>query len=125
MITIVKPELCQVLLSLNHFGSCHREGHLNLAVRCFGYDKTTINKQIAIDSRPMKLNITEPNFTKFIPCFITGYRDAIEERDAGFSSVLDHLFHLIFLVDSYHAHDLKNFQPITGLIGYVGSTPII
>ena len=53
MVTIGKPELCQVVSSLNCFGACPREGHLDLAVRCFGYVKTAINKKIDIDSRPM------------------------------------------------------------------------
>ena len=31
----------------------------------------------------------------------------------------------IFLVDSDHTHDIKTRQSITGLIGYVGSNPVI
>ena len=51
MVTIGKSELCQVVSSSKYFGSCPREGHLDLAVRCFGYVKTTQDKQIVIDSR--------------------------------------------------------------------------
>ena len=50
MVTIGKPKLCQVVSSLDCFGTCPREGHLYLAVRAFGYVKTTLNKQIPIDS---------------------------------------------------------------------------
>ena len=35
MVTIGKPELCQLVSSLNRFGACLRQGHLYLAVRSF------------------------------------------------------------------------------------------
>ena len=35
MVTIGKPELCQAVISLNRFGACSREGHLDLTLRCF------------------------------------------------------------------------------------------
>ena len=80
MVIISKPELCQV--SLNCFGSCSYEGHLDLMVRCFGYITTTISKKITIDSRPMKFNRTAPNFTKLNPDFINDYPDVKEDIDA-------------------------------------------
>ena len=78
MVTIGKPELFYAVLSLNCFGACPRESHLDLAVRCFGYVKTTISKQIAIDSRPMKFDRTASNFQKLIHDFVKDYPDAIE-----------------------------------------------
>ena len=30
-----------------------------------------------------------------------------------------------FLVDSNHAHDRKTRRPITGIVGFVGSTPML
>ena len=57
MVTISKPELCHAISSLNRFGECSREG----PVRCFGYAKTTINKQTAIASRPMQFDRTAQN----------------------------------------------------------------
>ena len=53
MVIIGKPELCPCVSSLNRFVANPREGHLDLAVCAFGYIKTTLTKQIAIDSRPM------------------------------------------------------------------------
>ena len=39
----------------------------------------------------------------------------------SFEQVLQHTF----LVDSDHSHDLETHKSITGLIGYVGSTPTV
>ena len=79
MVTIGRPELYQLVTSLNRFGACPREGHLDLAVRAFGYVKTTLNNQIAIESRPMNFNRSSPKFEKLIPDFIKDYPSAKEE----------------------------------------------
>ena len=86
MVTISNPELFQAVSSLNRFGACPCEGHLDLAVKCFSYVKTTINKKITIDSRPMQFDRTAPNFKKLIPDFIKDYPDAIEDMDPSFPS---------------------------------------
>ena len=116
MVNIGKPELCQKVSSLNRFGACSREVHLDLAVRWFGYIKTTINRKIAIDSMPIQFNRTTPNFQKLIPDFIKDYLDTIEEMDPSFPSVFGPLLQTIFLIDADHAHDLKTRESITGLI---------
>ena len=76
MVTISLSDICQLITSLNRFGACPREGHLDLAVRTFGYVKTTLNKQIDIDSRPMNFNRSSPNFEKLKSDFIKDYLDA-------------------------------------------------
>ena len=70
MVTIGKPELFQITSSLNYFGACPCEGHLDLAVRCFGYAKTTIHKKIDMNSISMQVNRTTPNITKLVPGYI-------------------------------------------------------
>ena len=40
-VTICRPELFQLVASLDHFCACPREGQLDLAMRNFGYIKTT------------------------------------------------------------------------------------
>ena len=44
MVTIGKPELCQVVSSLRRFGEIPREGHLDPTACCFRYVKTTHDK---------------------------------------------------------------------------------
>ena len=84
LVILGRPELCQLVSSLNQFGACPMEGHLDLAVRSFGYVKTTINVHIAIDSRLMEVAHAHPNFKMIIPDFIRDYPDAKEELDPGF-----------------------------------------
>ena len=125
MVTIGKPELCQLVSCLNRFGACPREAHLDLAVRSFGYIKTTLHKQIAIDSRPMDFNRAQPDFEKLRPDFLKDYPDAKEEMDPGFPKSFGPVLQTTILVDSDHAHDLKTRRSLTGLTGFVGSTPVI
>ena len=53
LVTICRPDLCNVVASLNRFGACPRETHLDLAVRTFGYLKQVPDPRIAIDHRPL------------------------------------------------------------------------
>ena len=39
MVIIDRPTLYQLVTSLNRFGACPRKGHLDFAVRAFGYVK--------------------------------------------------------------------------------------
>ncbi len=93
-------------------------------MRSFGYVKTSINKQIAIDSRPLQFECSNPDFKKSIPDIIQDYPDAKEELDLDFPKVFGPVMETIILVDSDHAHDLATRRSITGLLGYVGSTPV-
>ena len=125
MVTIGKPELCQAVSFLNHFGAFPREGHLDLVFRYFGYMETTINNKIIIDSRPIQFNRTAPNFQKKILDFIKDYLNALEDMDPTFPYVFGLLLQTVFLIDAYHTHDLKTRRSFTGLIGYVGSTQVV
>ena len=70
LMSISRPDLSQVVASLNSFGAAPCEGHLTLALRAFGYIKQTPNKVIAIDSRPLPIDRTAPVFDKLIPDFL-------------------------------------------------------
>ena len=87
MVIIGKPELCQLVSSLNRFGACLREGHLDLVVRYFGYLKTTQHKQIAIDSRLIQFDRISSNFRRPIPDFIKDYPDVKEEMVPIFHTI--------------------------------------
>ena len=43
LVTICRPDLCNVVASLNRFGSCLRGNYLDIAVRCFGCLKQVPN----------------------------------------------------------------------------------
>ena len=124
MLTIGKSEISQLVSSLNRFGAYPREGHLDLAFRSFGYTKTTMHKQIAIDLLTMESNRSETNFKKLIPDFKQDYPDTKEEMDPGFASSFGPVLQTTILVDTDHAHDQLTRRSLTGMIGYVGSTPV-
>ena len=124
--SIGRPDLSQVVTSLNHFGAApHGEGHLKLALRAFGYIKQTPNKVIAIDSRPLPINRTAPDFDKLIPDFLQDYPDAKEEMASHFPKMFGPIMDTTILVDADHAHDKATRKSITGLLAFVGSTPVL
>ena len=125
LVTIGCPDLCTLVSSLNRFGTCPREGHLELAICAFGYIKQTPNKQIAIDWRPMRYSRDDPSFETLIPDFLKDYPDATEEMDANFPLVFGPIMETAILVDSDHAHDKKTRKSLTGLLAFVGSTPVL
>ena len=125
LMSIGRPDLSQVVASLNRFGAAPREGHLDLAIRVFGYIKQTPNKVIAIDSRPLPIHREEPEFDKLIPDFLQDYPDAKEEIARHFPESFGPVMETTILVDSDHAHDKATRKSLTGLLAYVGSTPVL
>jgi hypothetical protein len=124
LVQIGRPELSAVVSSLNRFGACPREAHLDLAVRVFGYLKTCPDRQIAIDWHPMQFRRQDPNFSKLLPDFLLDYPDAKEEIDESFPPPFGPVLETTVLVDSDHAHDKLTRRSITGLLAFVGSTPV-
>lgn len=104
------PKLCTFIYSLKQFGSGPREYHLDLDVQAFGYIKTTLHQQIAIDSRLMLFNQSTPKYIKLVPDFIHNYHDASEESDPGFPLVFGPELQTTIFDYSDHAHDLKNLS---------------
>ena len=125
LVTICRPDLCCLVSSLNRFGACPREKHLDLAVRAFGYLKQVPNPQIAIDHRPMQFERTKPDYEALKSDFLKDYPDAKEELDPGFPAPFGPVMETTFMVDSDHAHDLKTRRSLTGILGFVGSTLVL
>ena len=125
LVTICRPDLCNLVSSLNRFGACPRETHLNLAVRGFGYLKQVPDPKIAIDHRPLQFKRTKPNYEVIKPDFLQDYPDAKEEMDPGFPEPFGPVMDTTFMVDSDHAHDLKTRRSLTGILGFVGSTLVL
>ena len=124
LVMICRPDLCHLVSSLNRFGACSRQTHLNLAVRAFGYLKQILDPQICIDYKPMLFTRTKPEFSKLIPDFKLDYPDAKEEEDPGFPLAFGPVMETTILVDSDHGHDQKTRRSLTGWIAFVGSTPV-
>ena len=125
LVTIGRPDLCQLVSSLNRFGACPRQTHLDLAIRAFGYIKRVPSPQIAIDSRPMDIDRTDPDFEELRPDFLQDYPEATEEIDSNFPRAFGPVMETNILADSDHAHDKKTRRSLTGLLAFVGSTPVL
>lgn len=124
LMSIGRPDLSPLVSSLNRYGACPREGHLQLAIRAFGFVKTTLNESIAIDHRPMEYSRSNPVYEDLIPDFLQDYPDASEEIDPSLPEPFGPPLQTTILVDSDHAHDKKTRRSLTGLLAFVGSTPI-
>ena len=124
MVTIGRPDLCHGVAMLNRFGACPREYHLELALGMFEYLKKFPTRQIAIDARPLEFTRDLSRFKDFHLDFLGDYPDAREELDPSFPEAFGTPLETTICVDADHAHDLKTRRSITGLIAFVGSTPV-
>ena len=104
LVTICRPDLCNVVASLNRFGACPRETHLDLAVRTFGYLKQVTDPRIAIDHRPLVFKRTKPQYEKLIPDFLEDYSHAKEKLDPMFPHSFGPVMESTFLCDSEYGH---------------------
>jgi hypothetical protein len=63
-------------------------------------------------------------FEALHPDFLKDYPDATEEMDPHFPKAFSVILDTMIFVDSDHAHDLVTHHSLTGLLAFVGSTPI-
>ncbi len=121
--TIGRFDICFGVSSLSRFNAAPRQGHLDLAFHLFGYLKKHPNRGIIINSEPLDVD-DDLKTTAFHPDFLEDYPDAAEEIDPNLPTAYGtELFTAVF-VDADHAHDQRTRRSMTGLILYVGSTPV-
>ena len=120
---IGRLDICFAVSSLSRFSTCPREGHLQLAVRLFGYLKKYANRRIVVNSEPFEF---DDDFRKnsFHPDFLEDYPDAHEEIDSEHPTARGKELHVCIFFDADHAHDQKTRRSITGMIVFVGQTPV-
>ena len=94
-------------------------------VRYFGYIRTSPHHKIVIDSLPLQFFRPAPDYEKLKPDFIKDYHHASNELDPGFPSIFGPVMETTILVDSDHAYGLKTHQSLSGLLAFVGSTPVL
>ena len=123
--TIGRPDICYAVSSLGRFGSCPREGHLQLALHLFGYLKNFPNRRIAFDSRDIDFSHILDDTSKLRPDFLQDYPGATEELDSGFPRPYGQPLQTTICCDADHAHDKMTRRSITGILGYVGRTPVL
>jgi hypothetical protein len=122
--TTGRLDISFAISSLSRFSVAPREEHLRLVFHLFGYLKKHPNRRILLTSDPLQVDEALKT-DSFNPDFLEDYPDAVEEIDSSFYPVPkgDELETSIFF-DSDHAHDKVTRRSITGIIIFVGSTPV-
>ena len=123
LVSLGRFDICYTVSSLSRFNSAPRMGHMNRAIRVFGYLEQTPKKSIVIncddltDLPAMDANLHADMMKK--------YPDAVEERSSREPESLGKALNLTVYADADHAHDQVTRKSITGIIVFIGSTPII
>ena len=113
--------------SLSRFVACPRQGHMDRALYVFGYLKKRPNRRYVIDSRDPKIlangaeGLIDEDLTKSLK---SQYPDSEELLDPSCPEPLFEELKITAFVDSDHAHDKLTRRSITGLIIFVGRTPV-
>ena len=115
-------DITYAISSLARFAAGPREGHLTLARHVLGYLKKFKSKGIVMDPRPP--NITPSGEDVKWEDFGHQYKYYTEEMDPFFPDPTVNELATTIFCDSDHAHDLVTGRSITGLIAFVGSTPV-
>lgn len=113
--------------SLSRFVATPRKGHLKRALYVFGYLKKYMNRSIRIDSEDPILvhNGAEETLNiDFTEKFKEQYPDAEESLDTSLPKPLFKELAITTYVDSDHPHDQVSRRSITGLVVFVGQTPV-
>ena len=101
-----------------------RENHLKLALHLFGYLKKYPNQRILIDSRPLLIDDEDLIQPSFHEDFLEDYRNAKEDDNFDFPTPYGPELDTSIFWDADHAHDIKTRRSISGILGFIGSTPI-
>jgi hypothetical protein len=122
-VSLCRVDICYAVSSLSRFCACPRKGHLLRALRIWGYFKKYPNRCIIIDSSPVKMP------RQAIDCSLLSASDqyvyAHKELDPKFPTPLGEELNASIYFDSDHAHDKKTGRSISGIVVFLGNTPII
>jgi hypothetical protein len=125
IVTIGRIDITFATMSLSRFTASPRNGHLDRALKIFGYLKKRPNRRICIDLKDPDFEGFETEFSKdYVEIFEGDYPDSKEEIDVNLPKPLITEMSITAFVDSDHAHDKITRRSVTGLIILVGRTPI-
>jgi Reverse transcriptase (RNA-dependent DNA polymerase) len=123
LITCGRFDLCYAVSSLSRYSSAPREMHLKMMERLFKYINKNKSLNVIIDAKPynppvIQLLGMEEDWEEIYP-------GAIEELDDKFPTPMGKELSTTIYFDADHAHDQKTRKSITGIIAYIGNTPVI
>ena len=120
-----RPDIYFTVSSLSRFRSCPRGGHLSLALHLFGYLKKYPNRRLVFDSRDIDFSNLLDDTDALRPDFLQDYSNVQEELDKFFPRAFGRPLQTTICCDADHAHDKLTCRSITGLLTYVGRTPVL
>ena len=107
--------------SLSRFSQSPREGHLERTEKILGYLKKYTKRGYVVDpSDP----ILSTSYETVIPDFGNQYQDFVEDQDERLPEPKMKELSTNIFVDANHGHDRMTGRSITGLISFVGRTPV-
>ena len=121
MVLTGRIDICYAISSLARFAAGPREGHLEMARFILEYLKKHPKKGIVMDPRTPKI---KEELTPQYEEFGHQYKYYKEEMDPYCPPPKVRELEITIFCDSDHAHDLVTGRSITGLIAFVGSTPV-
>jgi hypothetical protein len=125
IVTIGRFDCAYATSSLSRFTAAPRQGHLERCLKIFGYLKKRCNRRIMVDSSsPVLSGETEVLDVDYAEIFAEQYPDAKEDVEAGLPDALVKEMDITVFVDSDHAHDKVTRRSITGIIIFLGRTPV-
>jgi Reverse transcriptase (RNA-dependent DNA polymerase) len=122
--TIGRLDISFAVSSLSRFSAAPRLGHLTLALHLMGYIKKHPNRRLMISSNNLEVS-PELQESSFHPDFLEDYPDAHEEIDPKMSKATGREMDTSIFFDANFAHDQKTRRSITGIITFVGCTPVV
>ena len=117
-------DITYAISSLSRFATCPRKGHLTLARKILGYLKKYPKKGILIDPTPPIIQENPQTPREKFEEFGHQYQYFEEELDPKFPKPKVKELDITIFCDADHAHDLVTGRSITGIIAFVGSTPV-
>ena len=125
MVAIGQFDIAFAVTSMSRFVACPRKGHLERTIRIFGYLKKNLDKRIQVDSRdPEHLGSEETWNQDMTAELLPFYPDAREEIDETLPKPLVPEMAVAAMVDSDHVHDKVMTRSVTGLLIFVGRSPV-
>ena len=119
---IGRADIQYAVCSLSRFSAAPRVKQLKYVIKVYSYLKEFPEKWITVDHCNLLLftDPAEPN-----PAMKDLYPDAIEELDKNFPKGLGKPLQTAVFFDSDHGHDQLTKKSCTGLVVYVGRTPVM
>ena len=119
--TAGRMDIAFAVSSLSRFSQSPREGHLNRTKKILGYLKKYPKRGYIIDPRDPIVNV---EYKTVIPDFGNQYSDFVEETDLRLPKPLMKELALNIFVDANHGHDKVTGRSISGIVSFVGRTPV-